>query len=202
MQQFFIRLWSYPPARAPLVLSALMVVLTAGWLVWPSRAPVNTSSNSPPLEAAAPIQMVVRGQIRLPAGRFASVPSQPVTVHLSIPAVAYQTDVTLEPEGDGRYEIAVSVPKGAAPRYNLELSVGEARWVALTDQPLSLNAEVVESPVLDGSPPNESNPRAHLSKRPVLASVNVPAASKTFEDGQKARLAKVSRQIEKRRKAP
>lgn len=201
MQQFFIRLWSYPPARAPLVLSGIIVVLTAGWLFWPYRSPVSAASRAPSLEVAVPTQVVVRGQIRLPSGRFASIPSQPVTVHLSIPEAAYQADVTLDPEGDGRYEIAVNVPKAAVPlRYNLELSVGEMRWVALADQPLSLTTRELESPILDGVPPNEANPRAHLSKRPVLVSVSVPAASKTFEDGQKARLAKVSRQIEKRRK--
>ncbi len=154
--------------RPPLVAFALTIGFCLAWLLTSSSPQPAAPAFQPTPVAVAPTRtMAVRGQLR--SGPYVSGPT---TVHLSVPELAYQQDVVLEPEGDGRFELTIPVPGGSSGRltYSVELSEGERRWTAVSRRDLPEGAGATLELDLEAKAPPSEQPhqlrRAHL-KEPV-----------------------------------
>ena len=120
------QIWAEEKARPPLVLLSLIVSLTLLWLVFGEsrQAPQEETTKSL-------VEVVVKGSLEGAESAYLQNvdPTRAVTVHLSIPEIAYQRDTVVIPQEDGTFELSLSLPtEKPSPRSSREKPSAKKDW--------------------------------------------------------------------------
>ena len=163
------QIWAEEKARPPLVLLSLIVSLTLLWLVFGEsrQAPQEETTKSL-------VEVVVKGSLEGAESAYLQNvdPTRAVTVHLSIPEIAYQRDTVVIPQEDGTFELSLSFPTEKPEyRFDLDLSQGTNRWRVRTNQTLDSGQPTLDLATLPLEPPTQTaDPRATIKKQDVSSS--------------------------------
>jgi len=189
--EFLSKLWQEEKARPPLILMALIVVLSLLWLLFGRGDGSKVEEKTETFR-----DVVVKGSVRSDDSRDSLDVSRPVTVHLSIPELTYQQDVTLVPDEEGNFEIPLQLPADK-PQYSFDLDISQdgTRWRARSQQKVETDSPSLEIAELALVPPPaaQTDPRAHLKSKP--ATTNADKRKQIREERKKRR----ADQMEKRK---
>jgi hypothetical protein len=157
------RLWSEEKARPPLVLLGLIICLSLLWIIF------GGGREAPKAETREDYkEVVINGRVKEHNDIKSLDSNKPMTVHFTIPELAYQSDAAILPDEDGTFEIVIRVPADKDQySFDLDLSQGATRWRARSDQKIRTDKSNLDLAEISGEPPRakEANPRAHLARK-------------------------------------
>ncbi len=163
--QFWVKIWDIKAAR-PALLALGLIVLVA--FLWGLTALLGKEAPKPKVQAGV-VDVVVKG--RVPNAVKLDPDQGPLTVHVSVPELAYQTDVVVKPGSDGTFEAPIQLQTEETNlHYSVDVSLGDQRWNAIPPQRLVVataqGAEIAVPDLAVDPPAEHQDLGAHLDSKP------------------------------------